>query len=129
MKIARRRLARELVRLIREDPKRQKVLLRQTAGYLIASKQAGQAHLLLKDIAYELQQYGHVVAQVESALPLTDASRAHVKRLLQKNGARTVELTERVVPMLLGGVIIRTSHAQLDASIRRQLNQISQLGA
>ncbi|HEU5187753.1 MAG TPA: F0F1 ATP synthase subunit delta [Candidatus Saccharimonadales bacterium] len=129
MKIARRRLARELVRLIREDPNRRAALLRQTAGYLIATKQAAQAHLLIKDIAHELQADGHVVAEVESAFGLSDQSRAYVKKVLQKSGAHTIELNERVTPHLLGGLVIRTATAELDASVRRQLNQISQQGA
>lgn len=129
MKIARRRLARELVRLINEDPKRQPQLLQQTAGYLIANKQANQAHLLVKDIARELQAQGHTTAQVESAFALTDETRQFVKKILQKNGAKTVELDERVNPKLLGGLIIRTADTELDTSVRRQLNQIAQLGA
>lgn len=129
MKIARRRLARELVRLIGQDPKRQTKLLQQTAGYLIENKQANQAHLLVKDIARELQTQGHTVAQVESAFALTETTRQSVKKILQKNGAKTVELDESVNPKLLGGLIIRTADTELDTSVRRQLNQIAQLGA
>lgn len=129
MKIARRRLASELTRLIRENPKRQAELLRQTAGYLIASKQASQAHLLIKDIARELLASGYVFAEVESAFPLNSQTRAHIKKVLQKNGAHTVELSERITPHLLGGLIVRTAVAELDVSVRRQLNQILQQGA
>lgn len=129
MKISRRRLAQELTRLIIKEPSRKNALIKQTAGYLIANKQANQAHLLIKDIALEMQHAGHVVASVDSAFPLTDATRAHIKRVLQKDGAKTVELTERVVPELMGGVVIRTPRAELDASVARQLKQISQLGA
>lgn len=126
-KISRRRLAREVVRLLQEQPNRQKELLQQTAAYLLQTKQAGQAHLLLDDIAAELlRTKGHLSADVQTAFGLSDSSRQSVITMLKKQtGAQTVELNEHVNPSLIGGVKVRTSGQELDASIKRQLIKLA----
>lgn len=69
----------------------------------------------------------HNIAQVSlsTATPLSDASR---KQLLDGLKAKykyaQVELTESVDPELLGGMLMRIGDTQLDASIRRQLQNI-----
>lgn len=126
-RISRRRLARELVRLLAEQPDRQAELLRQTAAYLLATKQAHQAHLLVNDIAEELQAaQGHLGAEVRTAFALGDDTRQSIVATLQQlTGAKTVELNETVQPELLGGVVVRTPQLELDASIKRQLSQLA----
>lgn len=126
-KLSRRKVAREVVRLISEQPTRQKEILLQTAAYLLQTKQAASAHLLLSDIAEELlKTKGHLSADVYTAFGLGDSSRDHVVAMLKrKTGAQTVELQERVTPEMLGGIKVRTSQLELDASIKRQLTQLA----
>jgi F0F1-type ATP synthase delta subunit len=125
-KIARRRLARELVRLLNEQPERKTELLKQTAAYLLQAKQANQLHLLMNDIADELLAQGHLNANVQSAFGLNDTTRQEIVAMLQSaTGAKTVELNETKAPELLGGVVVRTPRAELDASIKRQITQLA----
>lgn len=126
-KIARRRLARELVRLLSGQPERRTELLRQTAAYLLQTKQANQLHLLMNDVADELlATQGHLTAEVQSAFALGDASRHDIIAMLQDaTQAKTVELSETTLPELLGGVILRTPGRELDASVRRHLMQLA----
>jgi F0F1-type ATP synthase delta subunit len=127
-KLSRRRVARELVRLLKEQSARKNELLKMTAAYLIQTKQASSAHLLLQDIADELLASQHQLsAEVRSAFGLSNATREGIVAMLKREtGAKTVELSEIVEPELIGGVVIRTPQAQLDASVKRQLTQLAQ---
>lgn len=126
-KLSRRRIAREIVQLIAKNPERQAEILKQTAAYLLQHKKAHEAHLLLLDIAQELQTtQGLVTAEVQSAFGLASATRENiVATLKQVTGAKNVELSETVQPELIGGVVIRTPQFELDASVKRQLNQLA----
>lgn len=125
--LSRRRLARELVKLLVEQPQRTSNLLKMTAAYLVQTKQAHAAHLLLDDMADELlQARHHLSAEVRSAFKLNGATRDQIVTMLrQQTGAQHVELSEIVEPDLIGGVVIRTPRAQLDASVKRQLMQLA----
>lgn len=126
-KLSRRRVAREIVRLLTEQPDRKAELLKQTAAYLLQTKKANQAHLLLLDIADELQEsQGTIVAEVQTAFGLGSATRENIVAMLKKaTGAQNVELSETVEPELIGGVVIRTPQLELDASVKRRLTQIA----
>lgn len=126
-KPSRRRIARELVRLMTEQPGREAELIRQTAAYLIQTKRANAAHLLVNDIADELfERRGELSADVQTAFGLQDASRANIVAMLKhRTGATSVTLNESVNPELLGGVVISTPGLQLDASVKRQLAQLA----
>lgn len=67
------------------------------------------------------------IAQVSlsTAAPLSDASRKHLlDGLKAKYKFAQIELSETVDPELLGGMLMRIGDTQLDASIRRQLQNI-----
>lgn len=125
--ISRRRLARELVRLIAQAPTRRAELLKQAAAYLVVTKRAKQAHLLLSDIAAELlRAQGHLAAEARTAFRLEPATRQQIITVLQKaTGAKTIELTETLAPELLGGVVVRTPGRELDTSVALQLKRIA----
>jgi F-type H+-transporting ATPase subunit delta len=125
--ISRRRLAREVVRLLSEQPARRADIVQQLAGYVIDQKKVNQFDLLVADIADEIYlQQGHLSAEVDHAFDLAAETRAAITNLLTKTtGARTVELQTTKEPSLLGGVIIRTPRLELDASVRRKLKAIA----
>ncbi len=126
-KVGRRRIAREIVHLLREQPDRQAQIVQQLAGYVIANKMVSQVDLLLLDIADELYvQDGQLDATVEHTFDLSEATKNAITDLLKgKTGAKTVAIRNKQNPNLLGGVIVRTARYQLDASVRTQLKQIS----
>lgn len=125
--LSRRRIAREVVRLLAEQPARRGELMAQVAAYLVQTKQAHAAHLLINDIANELlRRQGTLSAEVRSAFGLSAATREGIVAMLKKaTGATQVELGETVEPALIGGVVVRTPEAELDASIKRQVNQLA----
>lgn len=66
-----------------------------------------------------------VVAEVTSAVELTDAQRQGVsEKVKEMTGAREVELDTKIDPDLIGGVIIKVGSQVVDASLRGQLRRI-----
>ncbi|MBL4707876.1 MAG: ATP synthase F1 subunit delta [Flavobacteriales bacterium] len=64
---------------------------------------------------------------VTTSTALTDALRTElVTKIKADYSLSSVELTEKVDESLIGGMILRIGDKQLDASIRRQLNDIKQ---
>lgn len=126
-KPTRRRLAQEIVRMLRAEPTRQADIMRSLAGYLIDTKQAGQQHLVMNDIARELLlSDGHLAADIQSAKPLgAELQQSLTAWLTSATGAKTVELQQRVTPELIGGVVVRTPSQEFDASVRHKLTQLA----
>ena len=60
-------------------------VLEEIAGFLIYEKHEREVELLARDIEAELAERGTVVATVESATPLDEATKDAVKRLLSSN--------------------------------------------
>jgi F-type H+-transporting ATPase subunit delta len=67
----------------------------------------------------------HVVrAEVTTATPLTTALAQEIERRLARVTGRTVTMTSRVDPAIIGGVIARIGSTVYDASVTRQLERI-----
>ena len=60
-------------------------VLEEIAGFLIYEKHEREVELLARDIEVELAERGTVVATVESATPLGEATKDAIKRLLSSN--------------------------------------------
>ena len=71
-------------------------------------------------------QRGEVSAEVASAHPLTDAQLDQLKTRLTQREGRTVKLTSKVDPDLLGGLVVTIESKRIDGSIRTRLNSLSQ---
>ena len=69
-------------------------------------------------------QRGEVQAEVVSAHALTDAQLAELKAKLTAREGRTVKLSSRVDPDLLGGLVVTIGSKRIDASIRNRLNSL-----
>jgi F-type H+-transporting ATPase subunit delta len=66
-----------------------------------------------------------VVAEVSSAVELTDAQRQSVtEKVKAMTSAHEVELDTKIDPDLIGGVIIKVGSQVIDASLRGQLRRI-----
>lgn len=67
---------------------------------------------------------GEVVAEVTSAVPLTEAERAMTVRRLQEITGKKVLLREKVDPSIVGGMRIIVGDKLLDLSLRGHLERI-----
>lgn len=67
-----------------------------------------------------------VLAEVTSAVPLSDAQQQAVKeKVIAMTNAREVELSQKIDSDLIGGVIIKVGSQVVDASLRGQLRRLS----
>lgn len=71
-------------------------------------------------------QRGEVTAEVASAHPLTDAQVETLRQKLTAREGRTVKLSTRTDPDLLGGLVVTLGSKRIDASIRTRLNTLAQ---
>ena len=68
---------------------------------------------------------GVQTASVTSAVPLTEAARQELKRLVtQQTGLADVTLTEKVDADLIGGFVLRIGDQQIDDSVRTNLRKL-----
>ncbi len=69
-------------------------------------------------------QKGIVKAFVTSATELTDDLRNQFSKIVNDATGRIVKLTEKIDESLIGGYVLRVGDNQIDASIRKQLNDL-----
>ena len=62
--------------------------------------------------------------EVTSAVGLGDETVGRIGEQIGEQTGRRVELSSRVDPDILGGIVLRVGNFVLDASIRNQLNQL-----
>ncbi len=67
------------------------------------------------------------VAEVVSAVPLTEEEQAALTRKLTAMSGRTVTLQCTVDPSLLGGVVVRMDGKVLDGSVKRRLRDMKEV--
>ncbi len=63
-------------------------------------------------------------AAVTTAEPLTPSTLEKVRQSLEKETGKKIELTEKVNPEIIGGMILRIEDQQYDGSIATQLKKI-----
>ena len=71
-------------------------------------------------------QRGELTAEVTSAHPLSDAQVETLRQKLTAREGRTVKLTTKTDPDLLGGLVVTLGSKRIDASIRTRLNTLAQ---
>lgn len=65
---------------------------------------------------------GRLAVEVTSAIPLDDALRAKVVDRIREQTGKTPEITERVDPEIIGGLVLRVGGVVTDASLRGRLD-------
>lgn len=122
--ISRRQVAQYLV----ECPVNERqAAMRQVAAWLVASHREDEINYLVRDVAAELAEGGRVWSRVTSAHQLSTSTKATVEQFLRtQTEAKSLELELAVDPSLIGGVKLETATAELDASLRTQINQLAE---
>jgi F-type H+-transporting ATPase subunit delta len=65
-----------------------------------------------------------LAVQVTSAIALDGATTEGIGRSIGQSTSRTVKLSTKVDPDILGGIVVRVGNSILDASIRSRLEQL-----
>jgi F-type H+-transporting ATPase subunit delta len=74
--------------------------------------------------ALTAQAKGEVAAEVTAAHPLKDAQLAQIRDMLSAKTKRSIALTAKVDPALIGGLIVRLGSRMVDTSIRTKLQML-----
>ena len=92
---------------------------------VVKHKRAGAFEHIARVFEELVREYrGEVVAEVTSAVPLTDHERAITLQRLQEITGKKVLLRERVDPSIVGGMRIIVGNKLLDLSLRGHLERI-----
>jgi F-type H+-transporting ATPase subunit delta len=67
---------------------------------------------------------GVVKAEVTVAEPLSDKNRKAVVEALNAVSGKTVKISEKVDPSLIGGIIVKMGSRMVDSSVRTKLNSL-----
>ena len=65
---------------------------------------------------------GRIAVEVTSAIPLPQDLRAQVAARIEQQTGKTPEITERVDPEIIGGLVLRVGGVVTDASVRGRLD-------
>jgi F-type H+-transporting ATPase subunit delta len=68
---------------------------------------------------------GRIEVEVRSAEPLNEATRAALKRALERRLARSVELENVIDPGVIGGAVIRAGDLVIDGSVHGRLEGLA----
>jgi F-type H+-transporting ATPase subunit delta len=102
-------------------------LTKRFLGVLAENRRLGEIKSVIRAFhAIAAAQRGEVSAEVASAHALTDAQIDQLKRKLTAREGRTVKLSTRVDPELLGGLVVTIGSKRIDGSIRTRLNSLAQ---
>jgi F-type H+-transporting ATPase subunit delta len=68
----------------------------------------------------------HAVAEIRTAVPLTDAQRERLERALSQATGRTVDAKVVIDPTVIGGVVARVDDLVFDGSVASRLEDAKQ---
>lgn len=68
------------------------------------------------------EKKGIIAAEVTVASPLSDQNRQAVLEALQAQSGKSIALTERVDPSIIGGLVVKMGSRMIDASLKTKLN-------
>ncbi len=102
-------------------------LTRNFMGVLANNRRLGDLPSIIRAFrAIAAAQRGEMTAEVTSAHALSDAQLAELKDRLTAREGRTVKLSTKVDPELLGGLVVTIGSKRIDGSIRTRLNSLAQ---
>jgi|SRR5579871_2584038 len=92
---------------------------------LLQRKRVGLLPRIAEAFAARVRQdRGIELAEVVSAVELTAVEREEIAQRLEQRLGRTVQVTTRVDPTLIGGVVARVGDQLIDASVRSKLEAL-----
>ena len=101
-------------------------LSRRLLQALLTRHRLGRLDEVVAGLADAIQQrQGVAVAEVRSAEPLGDDERAELRRVLEAQVGKRLEMRESVDPQLLAGFVAQVDSQLFDGSLRGQLDRLA----
>ena len=98
--------------------------VKQAAAWLVSTGRGRQADYLARDVAAVLERQGYALVRIVTARKIGDEARRKVEIYVRElTGAEKLELVTEVEPSLIGGVLIETPTARLDATVKQKLQK------
>lgn len=69
---------------------------------------------------------GEISAEVTSAFPLSASQLDDIRKQLKDRAGRSINITAKVDPAILGGLVVKMGSQMIDSSIKTRLNTLSQ---
>jgi len=123
--VSRRRVVEALSQMI-EDGASMSKIAQTLAAYLVENKQTRLVELYIRDLRAQLERrFGLASAEVQSVEKLSTSTVEDVEKYLkQQTGAREVEVINTINPDLVAGVVISTTDAEVDMSLRNKIKKL-----
>jgi len=100
-------------------------IVQNFAGVIVANRRMGALRAVINAFAALVaEKRGIVVAQVESAHPLTDVQEQQLRARLIEAGYGNVDIVKRVDPTLLGGLVVKIGARLYDTSLKSRLQRL-----
>ncbi len=100
-------------------------IVQNFVGVLVANRRLGAMRTVIAAFAALVaEKRGVVVAQVESAHPLTDVQEQQLRARLIEAGYGNVDIVKRVDPALLGGLVVKIGARLYDTSLKSRLQRL-----
>ncbi len=101
-------------------------LVRHFVGVAVTNRRLRDLPALVAGFAaYVARKRGEIVADVASALPLSDVQRTQLRARLTEAGYSNVKLNEHVDAALLGGLVLKIGPRIFDTSLRSRLQRLN----
>ena len=100
-------------------------LLRNFVGVVVQNRRMrALSDIIVAFAALVAEKRGVVVAQVDSAFPLSDTQEQALRARLIEAGFGNVNIVKRVDPALLGGLVVKIGARLFDSSLKSRLQRL-----
>ena len=108
-----------------------KELAREVAAYLLDTRETADLESLIRDIMEFRANHGIVEAVAVSAHELNNEIVRDIKRILKVEypRAKSITVTNRLDPSVVGGVRVELANKQLDLTVREKIDTFKRLTA
>jgi F-type H+-transporting ATPase subunit delta len=103
---------------------------KDTIGFFTLIIEKKREYYLPAIAAVFIEQYQKIMkigtAEVKSAIGLDAATNEEIRRFIEKLTGKKIEMTSKIDPSLIGGIVIKTGDTLYDASISGSLQKVKQ---
>jgi F-type H+-transporting ATPase subunit delta len=100
-------------------------IVQDFAGVVVSNRRLGALRRIINAFAALVaEKRGLIVAEVETAYPLSDVQEQQLRARLIEAGYGNVEIVKRVDPSLLGGLVVKIGARLYDTSLKSRLQRL-----